>query len=714
MKKSLLYIASMLLFVAACNTEAEDPTVKGLDVKVAELDDVSIVGDSPLHLYGSGFKDGDAVVFESSDQTYRFQSYVSELTADGAYVPMPANFVYELEYKVIIVRGTARIPLGTIKISHLTGYELDYSLLTAENHPRIIFTDDDFNGLKQALNTNPVLKTLHNIIIKYATPYVGYTDLERTLTGKRLLSVCRIAELRILFCAYSYKTTGDTKFLTQAEHDIRTACNFTDWNAKQHFLDVGEMAAGVAIGYDWLYNDLSEDTRKLVESALYNFAFYPAQNKIWNKNFYNAKDNWNQVCNGGLVCAALAVYESNQNVAREIIEKAIETNVNAMSMYAPDGNYPEGYSYWNYGTIYEALMLTAMETAAGKDGGLSLSEGFSTTGKYMLHMECPNNKVFNYSDCSVGTTPCLAQWYFAYKFGDTSNLYREKFRIDDNYATQSEGRLLPFIMYFVYKLNLTGLDDIPAPTEQMYHGDGTTPVVLIHDNWALDETDQFLGIKGGYANGHHAHQDAGSFVYDAENVRWAADLGMQSYTTLEPYIDLWDYSDGSERWLAFRLNNFNHNTLTVNNAYHKVDGSAEFTDVINDGSKKGAVVNLTTPLSTEVASAVRTVYLENGDLYIKDEITALSTKEAKVRWTMVSEATPTVEADDIVLTSTTGKYRYLTATSSTGHVPVLTTWSTKGVQAYDADNTGYYECGYEVTVKAGEKAEITIKLASAK
>lgn len=30
--------------------------------------------------------------------------------------------------------------------------------------------------------------------------------------------------------------------------------------------------------------------------------------------------------------------------------------------------------------------------------------------------------------------------------------------------------------------------------------------------------------------------DAGSFVYDAENVRWATDLGSENYTTLEVNI----------------------------------------------------------------------------------------------------------------------------------------------------------------------------------
>ena len=89
--------------------------------------------------------------------------------------------------------------------------------------------------------------------------------------------------------------------------------------------------------------------------TLLKFAFQQAQNKNWNLNFYEATNNWNQVCNGGLVCAALASYENNPSEAKDMIEKALESNKPALEvMYSPDGNYPEGSGYWCYGTLYQA------------------------------------------------------------------------------------------------------------------------------------------------------------------------------------------------------------------------------------------------------------------------------------------------------------------------------------------------------------------------
>ncbi|MDE5890751.1 MAG: heparinase II/III family protein, partial [Bacteroidales bacterium] len=348
------------------------------------------------------------------------------------------------------------------------------------------------------------------------------------------------------------------------------------------------MAAGVGLGYDWLYNELQASTKELAAKALNDFAFSTAINREWSTDFYAAANNWNQVCNGGLVCAALAVYENNPSVAKTIIEKAIESNLPAMqNMYSPDGNYPEGYSYWNYGTIYEALMLTALQTSTGSDAGLSDVEGFSKTGKYMLFMESPLKQCFNYSDSAPSVTPCLPQWYFAWKFNDLSLLAIEKDRLD-SYASASESRLLPLVAYYAYKTGLTSLSDIPVPSESIFRGEGLTPVVLIHENWKNDLTDKFLGIKAGKANTSHGHMDAGSFVYDAFGVRWSADLGLQSYATLEPYINLWNMNDGSERWGSFRYNNFNHSTVTVNDAYHKVAGAAVIKGLLNANGQKGA------------------------------------------------------------------------------------------------------------------------------
>lgn len=92
--------------------------------------------------------------------------------------------------------------------------------------------------------------------------------------------------------------------------------------------------------------------------------------------FYRATSNWNQVCNGGLVMGALAVWERRPDLTESDNRKGVGDNPRAMRSYAPDGVYPEGFGYWAYGTWYEVLMIESLRSALGGSAGLERAEGF--------------------------------------------------------------------------------------------------------------------------------------------------------------------------------------------------------------------------------------------------------------------------------------------------------------------------------------------------
>src|SRR5690606_2614488 len=137
--------------------------------------------------------------------------------------------------------------------------------------------------------------------------------------------------------------TGDTKYLQRAEKELHAVCDFESWNPS-HFLDVGEMCMAVAIAYDWLYDDLQEGTKAKIRKAIVEKAFKPSYNEkyAW---FLNRHNNWNSVCNAGLVYGALAIFEDEKEQAVAIIERSLKSNQLPLQAYAPDGNYPEGPSY---------------------------------------------------------------------------------------------------------------------------------------------------------------------------------------------------------------------------------------------------------------------------------------------------------------------------------------------------------------------------------
>ena len=167
------------------------------------------------------------------------------------------------------------------------------------------------------------------------------------------------------------------------------------------------MALAVAIGLDWLYNDLQPETRKMAQTALENYAFKTATDPTYSKQFIETTTNWNQVCNGGLLAAALVTYEKDKSRAVEIIEQSFNSNnTKGMTTYGTDGNYPEGYMYWGYGTTYQVILIAALEKVFNTDNGLSqTSAGFLKTAEYMLFMAGTTGKCFNYSDCTEPEEP---------------------------------------------------------------------------------------------------------------------------------------------------------------------------------------------------------------------------------------------------------------------------------------------------------------------
>ena len=126
-----------------------------------------------------------------------------------------------------------------------------------------------------------------------------------------------------------------------------------------------------------------------------------------------------------MVLAALAIYEEEKEKSDYIIDKAVKTVPLAMESYSPDGIYPEGFSYWGYGTGFQVTMLAAMESALGTDFGLSDNYGFLKSPYFMLYMTAPSGWCYNFCDSGRKIDLNQAMYWFASKNKDTSLLWYE-------------------------------------------------------------------------------------------------------------------------------------------------------------------------------------------------------------------------------------------------------------------------------------------------
>jgi hypothetical protein len=505
-------------------------------------------------------------------------------------------------------------------------------------HPRLILTAPDWAKLRaERGGTNDVARIL-TVAETNARALLDKPPVVYKKDGKRLLAVSREAMRRIELWSFAYRLTGEKNFLKRAEKEMLAVAAFSDWNPS-HFLDVAEMTAGMALGYDWLFADLSPATRATVRRAILEKGLKPGI-QLHGAGWQRAVSNWNQVCFGGLTLGALAIGDEEPAAARELLALVREDNHFGMESYAPDGVYPEGSGYWNYGTGYEVLLISALESALGTDWGLPSAPGFLNCAAAQMELTGPTGRPFNFSD-GPGGNPIYQPWqfWFAQKLKQPWLVYFQINRLHERLAEAKPNvendRLLPWLATWLAVLP----KKIPAPELPLaWHADGHNPVGIFRTSWT-DTNALFLAFKGGQANGSHGHMDAGSFVFDALGERWAWDLGSQEYLSIESKgWDLWSGSQNSDRWRVFRLNNFSHNTLTLGGQLHNASGRAEITAF----STNQATVNLSAIFPPQAKSVVRHFEFTGDRIVIRDEINGAAAGLA-VRWQMLTRADMKIE-----------------------------------------------------------------------
>ena len=571
-------------------------------------------------------------------------------------------------------------------------------------HPRLLLKQGEEQKIKALIQKNPSMLLVHQAIINDADEILTKSPSERVLKGKRLLAVSNEAFKRIYFLSYAYRMTSDVKYASRAEKELVAVCDFQDWNPS-HFLDVAGMTMAVAIGYDWLFDTLSETTREKVRKAIIDKAFTPAGNEKYT-SFYKSSNNWNQVCNAGLVLGALAIYDEEPEISKGIIEKSVQSIPLAMKSYGPDGAYPEGYSYWGYGTGFQVTMMAALESALGTDYKLSEDKGFMHSPYYMLMMLAPSGLCYNFGDSGSKPPFQPAMFWFSAKLNDASILFHEQKTLS-KMAKGDKGGMLPNVLIFSKDAKF---ETTKVPNINFYSSQGSKPIFIYRSGWN-DKNDAYLGVVGGRANASHGHMDAGSFVYEKNGVRWALELGLQSYITLESKgVDLWNNKQEGQRWDIFRLGNTGHSTLTINGEKHLVAGEVKMINTFQTTDNKGAELDLSPIFSNSVQQVIRKVYLDGkNDLHVNDKIKT-NEKSANIAWQMVAPKEAKIVGDNQIELTKDGQKMILTVESPAS--VTMKIWSNEPLNTYDQDNPGTLRVGFETTILPNSEAELVIKLAS--
>jgi hypothetical protein len=233
----------------------------------------------------------------------------------------------------------------------------------AQQHPSIGLSSSEIILLQDKAETTH--KDIWEKILFFTDNHIGTlppSEAELPETNSSVLWR-KLGESVVPF-AFSYIITDDIIYSELTKDWILEMCEWSYWGPKSHGdgdLGAAHILYGVSIGYDWIYDRLSEEERQFIlakveyqANILWEYAV-GVRDAPW-KDTYS--QNHNHVNNVALGIAGF-IFKNELAGAYKWEEQATNNIVSVMEAFSgvTDGSFHEGYVYWTYSMSYLLMYL---------------------------------------------------------------------------------------------------------------------------------------------------------------------------------------------------------------------------------------------------------------------------------------------------------------------------------------------------------------------
>lgn len=476
-------------------------------------------------------------------------------------------------------------------------------------------------------------------------PPSGYGETEYDVGGRHSHSEGRL--LDIAHIAFVYQMTLDEKYAKIAYYCALGVINRLHWGPG-HFLNCSGAAQKLAMVYDWLYTvwkSLKLDTGAIkrglytqglhhgYNSVIFDSCDFPSPKQGTGWRFKLKPDNWNSVCNSGMIIGSLCVLaegvdetinEAEYEKVTELLGACLTSTMQPQlvyTQYAPDGSYEESNSYWAYGTANLMNTMAALYDSLGTDLGLHNGCGFDKTCYYAINTESAEFVGWNYHDGGIGEQNTSEFNQFAVISGDHT-----LFAIRANQLKNGKGISLLDMMYHP---SIRGIDMPELSALSLDYAMEGIDACTFRNGW--ERGSLFAGIIGGKNphGGSHSQLDSGAFVYHNLGKMWFTDLGSDYYNSRGIASGEGYFSN----YALYRRNAEGNNCLCLTSLPYGqlLDGRGVMCEYhFSDSASYTVIDNASVYGSDKVVSAKRGMLLTNNrkTLIIKDEVEFVRSEDA--------------------------------------------------------------------------------------
>jgi hypothetical protein len=437
-----------------------------------------------------------------------------------------------------IAEGLAETPLPSRK-TRLEHVALD--------HPRLWMTNDRLDDFVDAVKADPEYCTWSTFYAKSVLPWMdrdiirepaGYPDHQRTAPIWRQTYIdLQEVWYAIRHLAIGGRVTGDAAMTARAKEWLLETAGWDPMGVTSRaYTDewAYRVCNALAWGYDWLHQDLSEDERAIVRTALLERTRDIAEHAILNAKIHLFPYDSHAVRSVSLVivpaCIALLGDDENDD-ARDWLNYSIEF---LSTVYSPwgdsDGGWAEGTHYWMMGIAYLIDSANRLKSYIGLD--LYKRPFFQNTGDFPLFCKAPNTRRATMGDDStMGDLPCVKTGLNLRQFAGATGNGAYQWYCDENLRT-NPGTEMAFYNWGWWDTNFDELvfqTDFPVveatpPVSGLRHFKGIGWVGVQH---AMDDPDShihFVFKSSQFGSISHSHGDQNSFCMSA----FGEDMAIQS------------------------------------------------------------------------------------------------------------------------------------------------------------------------------------------
>lgn len=383
---------------------------------------------------------------------------------------------------------------------------------------RLLLLPEEWMVQRRLAKSDPTLGTLlNNLKASYGKTSSAYADaplfadadvLDESADGRIQTAVDRMQGFSALF-----RLTGEKHYAERAAVECEAMARLSGWGAENSILRAATIGFAVTLAYDWCHGVWSEGRKALIERALLRYLMRPVV------ECYNGRLTMWRVgspASAEINCAATASALALANVYPETSLKILRHSLRNASVcldaYAPDGGYPEGVAAWERATRALVLLIAILQSATGKDYGLSLASGFAQTARFAVFTETSNG-AWNFHGSAAKAVNTAVFGWFTRRYGSTLYAW---IRRRDLLSGKKETNVLDLIFY-----TPIAVETPPTlPVDAVYRRAG---LAILRSGWKAENV--FLALHGGSNHEAGGELDAGSFSLEMGGERFFVETG---------------------------------------------------------------------------------------------------------------------------------------------------------------------------------------------